>query len=355
MTLDIKDGQSQNILPIHSIELFGFFTMNIGASGDSLGSDAVSKVQPEGASATGVGEAALVGASGQNKRRAPPASVTPGRSEDGRNCPRRPPSTREQEYVMNSRYPLRDDQAPVYMVGSSPELFLVQLRGGIDLIYCNQGAEEGFVHSFVEPYFYNGVKDSVPTERFKHLRGQTGIFAMVARRKSRVENVPQFKIQDGKVTQYSKCYFVRMSGANGGSDTERMAVLRAMKTVSCASREDNCTTSEETLHFCTFAQIMDEQINKRATGTNQWRPRYVVIPGDWNKTPSVLCTWDEYMLDSDIGRIMGLVYNKQPDHNFAQSRCCTKDAHFSPPYSIYARENFGFGAVHTNAASNAHR
>ncbi len=128
------------------------------------------------------------------------------------------------EYIMKTEYPLKEDKAPVLLIGSNPELFLVHLKGGLELIYCNQGQDEGFVHSFVDVYF-NGNN----AQNFSHLHVDTGIIAMVARCKSREEDVPQCKVQDGKMTAFQKSYSVCMSGPNGGSDDSQMRALVAIK------------------------------------------------------------------------------------------------------------------------------
>ena len=94
-------------------------------------------------------------------------------------------------------------------------------------------------------------------------------------------------------------------------------------------------------------QVLDSQIRDRAmTAPGPWKPRLAVIPGDWNQSPPVLKPWDHYLVDIDIGRVMSIVYENKPGRDFAQSNCPTKNCHFSPPYSTYARDNYGFGAVH---------
>ncbi len=79
--------------------------------------------------------------------------------------------------------------------------------------------------------------------------------------------------------------------------------------------------------------------------TGNYRRNIVKVPTDYNQTnPNYLRTWDERILDEDIVRIMRIIYKPKPRLNFASSKCATVGAHFSPPYSRVAKEEFGYGA-----------
>ncbi len=83
--------------------------------------------------------------------------------------------------------------------------------------------------------------------------------------------------------------------------------------------------------------------------------RYTVyqVPADFDQTPQELKTWDHYMMDADILRLMRLMYKKpKPDITFANSNCPTKHCHFSPPYSELAHTKLGFPS--TSPPSPAH-
>lgn len=66
------------------------------------------------------------------------------------------------------------------------------------------------------------------------------------------------------------------------------------------------------------------------------------VPEDYNRTPSPKLTWDNYILDEDIPRVMNTYYNRIPGRDFAASNCDTKSVHFSPPYEEVAMQ-YGFG------------
>ncbi len=66
------------------------------------------------------------------------------------------------------------------------------------------------------------------------------------------------------------------------------------------------------------------------------------ICGDDGKYES----WDNYILDCDIVRILRMLYGRQPDHRFAQEILTNPDLnyYFTPPYSMTARE-LGYAGI----------
>lgn len=56
-------------------------------------------------------------------------------------------------------------------------------------------------------------------------------------------------------------------------------------------------------------------------------------------------SWDNRILDNDIARLLRIIYKPRPGKDFAASlkRDDYDNAHFTPPYSETARNEFGFG------------
>lgn len=75
------------------------------------------------------------------------------------------------------------------------------------------------------------------------------------------------------------------------------------------------------------------------------------VPADYDQSPHLhLLTWDHYMLDEDILRIMGILYNPRPDQTFAHCENNDIHCHFSPPYSQLVCGTLGF----SNSPENVH-
>ena len=67
-----------------------------------------------------------------------------------------------------------------------------------------------------------------------------------------------------------------------------------------------------------------------------------VVPADFDLTPDQKLTWDNYVVDSDVRRLMNIMYDQRPESDFADSDCPTKNDHFSEPYGMEAKKYFGF-------------
>lgn len=91
-----------------------------------------------------------------------------------------------------------------------------------------------------------------------------------------------------------------------------------------------------------FTKFLNDN-NKQKDALNGSNSISYRVPSDYDRTPvGVLSRWDERLLDEDVARIMRMVYTPNPDNKFATGQCTTKDAHYSPPYSKIAREEFGY-------------
>lgn len=114
---------------------------------------------------------------------------------------------------------LPESLIPSYFVGTQPELFVIQLRGGLELIYCNQGSNEGFLQPLISALFQVSPGDQSGIQIRNNLCKKTKILCAVPRRESREENTPQLKTSESNGSvKYKKLYFVRYPGitANGG-------------------------------------------------------------------------------------------------------------------------------------------
>ena len=83
--------------------------------------------------------------------------------------------------------------------------------------------------------------------------------------------------------------------------------------------------------------------NRAHISSNTGKCTVYQVPADFNQTPRPNpLTWDHYLLDEDILRIMSILYRPKPNQSFAYSDCHTKHCHFSPPYSQLVHDTLGF-------------
>ena len=122
---------------------------------------------------------------------------------------------------------------PSYFLGTVPEMFVIELQGGIELIYCNQGNSEAFVQPLVNAFFQVPPENKTAVALRKELVEKTQILCVVPRRVSHKENVPQTKpAQNGTTTVYKKMYFVRYPGYSLNNNETRRNVLETLADVS---------------------------------------------------------------------------------------------------------------------------
>jgi hypothetical protein len=118
-------------------------------------------------------------------------------------------------------------------MGNNPEFFCLDLRGGLQLISCDQGPNEGFIQPFTALYFHANKDDRDAQRRLSYLKETTKIIAMVPRRKSRLINEPIMKPPgkgDTGVPRFKKCYLVRFC-PTGSSEKDTEAALLAITEV----------------------------------------------------------------------------------------------------------------------------
>jgi hypothetical protein len=134
------------------------------------------------------------------------------------------------------RYDMKHDCEeiePRNLMGNNSELFCLDLRGQIQLIWCDQGSNEGFLQPFSALYFHSNPNDREAQRKVQELRKITKIIAMVPRRKNRIENEPIMKPPgkgDNGVSRFKKCYLVRFCPL-GSCAEEKEAALCAIAEV----------------------------------------------------------------------------------------------------------------------------
>ena len=62
-----------------------------------------------------------------------------------------------------------------------------------------------------------------------------------------------------------------------------------------------------------------------------------VVPTDFDRTPSILESWDQRMLDHDVGKLMKLMLDPIPGADFFEKNVRLAECFFSPPHSDYAK------------------
>jgi hypothetical protein len=132
-------------------------------------------------------------------------------------------------------YELQDwkDVIPRNFMGNNPELFCLDLPGKIELIFCDQGLNEGFVQPFTAMYFHARDNDKDGQNKLIKLKKRTKIIAMVPRRASHLQNEPIMKpLAKGEtgMPRFKKCYFVRYCPC-GSSFEEKQDALKAVAEV----------------------------------------------------------------------------------------------------------------------------
>lgn len=119
------------------------------------------------------------------------------------------------------------------LMGNNSELYCLELQGGIELISCDHGQNEGFIQPFTAKYFYTRKDDRDGQKVFRDLKEKTHIIAMVPRRMARERDEPIMKPPgkaDNGVARFKKCYLVRFCPGGSTSEEKEMA-LRAIAEV----------------------------------------------------------------------------------------------------------------------------
>ena len=125
------------------------------------------------------------------------------------------------------------DFVPLQLVKKrSPEFFLIELKGGIELIYCDIGPAEAFLKPLTDLLFHNKVVGREQQAKMAMLkRGK--FIAHVFRRESKNSNTAMLK---GDGSNYKRTCLVRYVGPKGSSKAEQKEVLLMLQEVSTKGR-----------------------------------------------------------------------------------------------------------------------
>lgn len=128
---------------------------------------------------------------------------------------------------------LPNKMIPSNFLGTGPEFFMIRLKGNLELIYCDQGSNEGFLKGLMDTLFQVKPGNLAQEKIRDDLVAKTNILCVVPRRKSHSENVPQLKNADnGSAVKYKKMYFVRYPGIAINNNVTRLGVLQTLASVS---------------------------------------------------------------------------------------------------------------------------
>ena len=121
------------------------------------------------------------------------------------------------------------DFVPLELVKKrTPEFFLVELKGGIELIYCDNGPVEAFLKPLTDLLFHNEVGGRELQKKMAMLkRGK--LIAHVFRRESKNSNMAMLK---GDGSNYKRTCLLRYVGSNGRSKADQKEVLLMLREVS---------------------------------------------------------------------------------------------------------------------------
>ena len=121
------------------------------------------------------------------------------------------------------------DFVPLELVKKrTPEFFLIELKGGIELIYCDNGPVEAFLKPLTDLLFHNEVGGRELQKKMAMLkRGK--LIAHVFRRESKNSNMAMLK---GDGSNYKRTCLLRYVGSNGRSKTGQKEVLLMLREVS---------------------------------------------------------------------------------------------------------------------------
>lgn len=122
------------------------------------------------------------------------------------------------------------DFVPLELVKKrSPEFFLIELKGGIELIYCDNGPVEAFLKPLTDLLFHNEVGGRELQKKMAMLkRGK--LIAHVFRRESKNSNMAMLK---GDGSNYKRTCLLRYVGSNGtSSKADQKEVLLMLREVS---------------------------------------------------------------------------------------------------------------------------
>jgi hypothetical protein len=110
----------------------------------------------------------------------------------------------------------------------APEFFLIELKGGIELIYCDNGPVEAFLKPLTDLLFHNEVGGRELQKKMAMLkRGK--LIAHVFRRESKNSNMAMLK---GDGSNYKRTCLLRYVGSNGRSKADQKEVLLMLREVS---------------------------------------------------------------------------------------------------------------------------
>jgi hypothetical protein len=121
------------------------------------------------------------------------------------------------------------DFVPLELVKKrTPEFFLIELKGGIELIYCDNGPVEAFLKPLTDLLFHNEVGGRELQKKMAMLkRGK--LIAHVFRRESKNSNMAMLK---GDGSNYKRTCLLRYVGSNGRSKADQKEVLLMLREVS---------------------------------------------------------------------------------------------------------------------------
>jgi hypothetical protein len=122
-----------------------------------------------------------------------------------------------------------DDFVPLELVKKRlPEFFLVKLKGGLEVIYCDNGSMEGFIKPLTDYLFVNKLEGrEYQTRKFMVSKGK--LIGHVFRRESKGNNTAMLK---GDGSKYKRTLLLCYTGPNGSSKSDQEQVLMMLKEVS---------------------------------------------------------------------------------------------------------------------------
>ena len=188
------------------------------------------------------------------------------------------------------------------------EAYIVSMRGGIDLMYFDQGDDEGFMFPLMELLFPTPGKkkpnNDVILKRATVFKA-TGIVSAVFRRISLDNNEAMLK-----ESNFKKVYFVRYDGAQSTTVARKQALQAAVDYLNFAKGKDSKTQ--------------------------------YIVPQDYDKTPHQKERWDERILDKDIAKLMRMLLDPIPDNTFFEEHREMADNFYTLPYPEIAHVKFGY-------------
>lgn len=237
--------------------------------------------------------------------------------------PRSPPRTVEPSPAKKVKYAVVSNSSelpPENLMSNKTSVYIVGLQGGIDLIYFQDSASEGYIQPLVNILF---KKQHTMPEIVKQndLRKITDIVYVVPKRDAPGINLPKYKHKPGSNEKYKEHYFVRVCP-------------KIKNTVQ--SRKDCLSAVVQFLNSC---QAEQDAKNLRPSST-PYEVGY--CQPNHNTAEHQKETWDQRMLDSDVGKLMLRLISPPPASDFFLEAGPMATSFFSEPYPEFARNNFGY-------------